>query len=161
MPGMQPGMPMDPMQMQMQMQPGMQPGMPMPGMQRSGLTGGLPPIEQQRFGNLGPGVQDLSALRTPHGGIRTAKKTKQQKKEDMHNKKRSRKVLNKQLMSMDFGLMAPPESESSDDDMFTGVFLEPLPDHYGLAGQNFPPVPLKGRRSGPKYQVSTERETLT
>merc|ERR1712039_759110 len=90
------------------------------GMQGSGLTGGLPPIEQQRFGNLGPGVQDLSALRTPHGGIRTAKKTKQQKKEDMHNKKRSRKVLNKQLMSMDFGQMAPPESESSDDDMFTG-----------------------------------------
>ena len=72
-------------------------------------------------GNLGPGVQDLSALRTPHGGIRTAKKTKQQKKEDMHNKKRSRKVLNKQLMSMDFGQMAPPESESSDDDMFTGI----------------------------------------
>ena len=66
-------------------------------------------------------MQDLSALRTPHGGIRTAKKTKQQKKEDMHNKKRSRKVLNKQLMSMDFGLMAPPESESSDDDMFTGI----------------------------------------
>merc|ERR1712083_632117 len=98
---------------------------------------------------------------TPHGGIRTAKKTKQLKKEDMHNKKRSRKVLSKQLLSMDFGLMAPPESESSDDDMFTGVFLEPLPDHFGLAGQNFPPVPLKGRRSGPKYQVSTERETLT
>ena len=72
-------------------------------------------------GNLGPGVQDLSALRTPHGGIRTAKKTKQQKKEDMHNKKRSRKVLNKQLMSMDFGQIAPPESESSDDDMFTGI----------------------------------------
>merc|ERR550517_2146446 len=112
---MQPGMPMDSMQMQMQMQQGMQ-----PGMQGSGLTGGLPPIEQQRFGNLGPGVQDLSALRTPHGGIRTAKKTKQQKKEDMHNKKRSRKVLSKQLLSMDFGLMAPPESESSDDDMFTG-----------------------------------------
>ena len=46
-PGMQPGMPMDPMQMQMQMQ--MQQGM-QPGMQGSGLTGGLPPIEQQRFG---------------------------------------------------------------------------------------------------------------
>jgi len=129
------------------------------GMQGSGLTGGLPPIEQQRFGNLGPGVQDLSALRTPHGGIRTAKKTKQQKKEDMHNKKRSRKVLNKQLMSMDFGQMAPPESESSDDDMFTGIFLEPLPDHFGLTGP--PSVPSKGRRSGPKYQLSTERETLT
>ena len=40
-----PGMPMDPMQMQMQMQ--MQ-----QGMQGSGLTGGLPPIEQQRFGKL-------------------------------------------------------------------------------------------------------------
>ena len=69
-------------------------------------------------------MQDLSALRTPHGGIRTAKKTKQQKKEDMHNKKRSRKVLSKQLLSMDFGLMAPPESESSDDEMFTGIWVK-------------------------------------
>ena len=42
----------------------------------------------------------------------------------MHNKKRSRKVLNKQLMSMDFGVMAPPESESSDDDMFTGIMTK-------------------------------------
>ena len=42
----------------------------------------------------------------------------------MHNKKRSRKVLSKQLLSMDFGLMAPPESESSDDDMFTGIMAK-------------------------------------
>ena len=63
-------------------------------------------------------------MRTPHGGIRINKKTKQQKKQDMHDKKRSRKALNKQLMSMDFGLMAPPESESSDDEMFTGGQLK-------------------------------------
>ena len=47
-------------------------------------------------------------------------KTKAQKREDLYNKKRSRKTLNKQLMSLDFGFLGPPDSESSEDDMFTG-----------------------------------------
>ena len=38
----------------------------------------------------------------------------------MYNKKRSRKTLNKQLMSLDFGFLGPPDSESSEDDMYTG-----------------------------------------
>ena len=101
----------------------------------------------------------------------------------MHNKKRSRKVLNKQLMSMDFGQMAPPESDSSEDDMFTGprtgtatpllktvfkpsralpqlastgVILEPLPNHLGASL-----APLRARRAVAGHQGSTERETLT
>ena len=49
-----------------------------------------------------------------------SQKTKQQKREELYNKKRSRKSLNKQLMSLDFGFLGPPESDSSDDDMFTG-----------------------------------------
>ena len=47
-------------------------------------------------------------------------KTKAQKREDLYNKKRSRKTLNKQLMSLDFGFLGPPDSESSEDDLYTG-----------------------------------------
>ena len=65
--------------------------------------------------------QDLSAARTPHGGIRT-KKTKQEKKEELYNKKRSRKSLNKQLLSMDFGFLGPPDSDSSEEEAEPGLF---------------------------------------
>ena len=66
--------------------------------------------------------QDLSAARTPHGGIRT-KKTKQEKKEELYNKKRSRKSLNKQLLSMDFGFLGPPDSDSSEEEAEQGLLL--------------------------------------
>ena len=90
-----------------------------PGDPMTGMGAGFPPIEQQMHGNM-QGLHDLSAIRTPHGGIRTNKKTKQQRKEELFNKKRSRKDLNKQLMSVDFGFLGPPASDSSDDEMFAG-----------------------------------------
>ena len=138
---------------------------PIPGDPMNGMGGGLPPIEQHMQGNM-QGLHDLSALRTPHGGIRTNKKTKQQRKEELFNKKRSRKSLNKQFMSVDFGFVGPAESESSDDEMFTGVTLEPYQDH--TTPTLLPPLkkrsifPIQGK-SGPElsYQVSTEREILT
>ena len=141
---------------------GSMPGDPMMG----GMMAGLPPIEQQMMGNM-QGLHDLSALRTPHGGIRTNKKTKQQRKEELFNKKRSRKALNKQLMSVDFGFLGPAESESSDDEMFTGVTLEPYQDH--TQPSLLPPIkkrslfPLQGKSQSRElsYQVSTEREMIT
>ena len=47
-------------------------------------------------------------------------KTKEQKREELYNKKRSRKSLNQKLLSLDFGFLGPPDSESSDEDMYTG-----------------------------------------
>ena len=124
----------------------------------------LPPLDHHMQGSV-QGLHDLSALRTPHGGIRTNKKTKQQKKEELFNKKRSRKALNKQLMSVDFGFLGPAESESSDDEMFTGVLLEPYQDHTAPA--LLPPIKKRSlfahqtRSRELSYQVSTEREILT
>merc|ERR1719245_632923 len=83
------------------------------------MVSSLPPIEQQQLVGSS-GMYDLSAARTPHGGIKPVKKTKQQKKEELYNKKRSRKSLNKQLMSLDFGFLGPAESDSSDEEMYTG-----------------------------------------
>ena len=74
-------------------------GAGVPGDPMAGMGAGFPPIEQQMLGNV-QGLHDLSAIRTPHGEIRTNKKTKQQRKEELFNKKRSR---NKQFMSVDFG----------------------------------------------------------
>ena len=91
-----------------------------PGDPMAMMGSGLPPIDQHMQGNLGPGLQDLSAMRTPHGGIKT-KKTKQQRKEELFNQKRSRKALSKKLMSLDFGFLGPPESEDSDEELLTGV----------------------------------------
>ena len=142
-------------------------GIPGDPMAMSGMGSGLPPIEQHMQGNMGAGLHDLNSMRTPHGGIRTNKKTKQQRKEELFNKKRSRKALNKQLMSVDFGFVGPAESESSDDEMFTGVTLEPDPDH---TMQNLlPPIKRRSlfhnqgnsRSRELSYQVSTEREILT
>ena len=142
---------------------GSMPGDPMMG----GMVSGLPPIEQQMMGNM-QGLHDLSALRTPHGGIRTNKKTKQQRKEELFNKKRSRKALNKQLMSVDFGFLGPTESESSDDEMFTGVTLEPYQDHTTPAllppikkRSLFPTMQGRSQTRELSYQVSTEREIIT
>ena len=140
---------------------------PIPGDPMNGMGSGLPPIEQHMQGNMGAGLHDLSALRTPHGGIRTNKKTKQQRKEELFNKKRSRKSLNKQFMSVDFGFVGPAESESSDDEMFTGVTLEPYQDHTTpsllppLKKRSVFPNQGKSRTRELSYQVSTEREILT
>ena len=139
---------------------------PIPGDPMNVMGGGLPPIEQHMQGNM-QGLNDLSALRTPHGGIRTNKKTKQQRKEELFNKKRSRKSLNKQFMSVDFGFVGPAESESSDDEMFTGVTLEPYQDHTTpsllppLKKRSVFPIQGKSRTRELSYQVSTEREILT
>ena len=42
---------------------------PMTGMMAPAST--LPPIDQQQAGGLSPGLYDLTAMRTPHGGIKT------------------------------------------------------------------------------------------
>jgi hypothetical protein len=70
-------------------------------------------------------------------------------------------------MSVDFGCVGLAESESSNDEMFTGMTLEPYQAHTTPALLS----PLKKRsvftiqcKSGTRelsYQVSTEREILT
>ena len=70
-------------------------------------------------------------MKTPGGGIRAKpKRTKQQRREELFKKKRSRKALNKQLLSFDLGFVGPEDSESSDDDLFlTGLSFAPEYDH--------------------------------
>ena len=70
-------------------------------------------------------------------------------------------------MSVDFGFVGPAESESSDDEMFTGVTLEPYQDHTTpsllppLKKRSVFPIQGKSRTRELSYQVSTEREILT
>jgi len=68
-------------------------------------------------------MSEISGLKTPRGGIKV---DRERRRKDLFNKKRSRKELSKRLLSMDFSLLEQEqkqESDSEEDDIYTGVTL--------------------------------------
>ena len=105
------------------------PKKPVPEVQVNGQSEKLPPIDTQANGvsngvvngvanGACQAVKDVDAMKTPGGGIK-AKKTKQQRKEELFKRKRAKSALAKKVQSIDMGLY-PVDTDSEDDDLFTG-----------------------------------------
>ena len=84
-------------------------------------------------------VKDVDAMKTPGGGIKTHKKTKQQRREELFKKKRARSALSHKVQSIDMGLY-PVDTDSSDEDLFTGnVWWEGATEDTGHRNGGFVP----------------------
>ena len=110
----------------------------------------LPPIDQPQtqsanghgVGNgVGNGVcqtvLDVDSMKTPGGGIKS-KKTKQQRREALFKKKRCKSALSRKVQSIDMGLY-PLDTDSSDEDLFTGNVWWEVAGQEGVDNAAFEP----------------------
>merc|ERR1711892_8741 len=120
------------------------PGGAVPAVKINGAdTSTLPPIDQTCANGTSNGVcqtvKDVDAMKTPGGGIKTHKKTKQQRREALFKKKRARSALSHKVQSIDMGLY-PVDTDSSDEDLFTGnVWWEGATEDAGHENGGFVP----------------------
>ena len=116
---------------------------PVPDVKVTGADSALPPIDQTCANGTSNGVsqtvKDVDAMKTPGGGIKTQKKTKQQRREELFKKKRARSALSHKVQSIDMGLY-PVDTDSSDEDLFTGnVWWEGATEDTGHRNGGFVP----------------------
>ena len=143
---------------------GAAPGAAVPDVKVNGEAAQLPPIDTHANG-VANGVAngschqaalDVDSMKTPGGGIKT-KKTKQQRKEALFKKKRAKSALARKVQSIDMGLYPVEDTDSSDDDLFTGnVWWAGAGDE--TSGQDNPafvkddPPPTKVKKPAPKVE---------
>ena len=115
---------------------------PVPEVKVNGAdSSALPPIDQTNGvpNGVSQAVKDVDAMKTPGGGIKAQKKTKQQRREALFKKKRARSALSHKVQSIDMGLY-PVDTDSSDEDLFTGnVWWEGATEDGGHENGGFVP----------------------